>query len=320
MKLKTARIAVFLAATIFSANAISVGTTALAAESTIEPILVADTSVENNDEIVFERTKAWIEVGENAEINIISGPTNVVWDSSNTEVLTVREGVVTGIGEGTAIITATSLSGATASCTVTVVRPEDVDAYIHPIIFNDVSTDAYYYIPVMWAYENDVTAGTSANTFSPNKICTRCQMVQFLWNAYGNKNEVTNSTLMPFTDVKRNMWYSTAVMWACENGITAGTSKNTFSPNAKCTRAQAVTFIWNAMSKPDPKGDPRTFSDVDDSAWYATAVRWAADYEITAGTGAGKFSPNKTCSRAEIVSFLYRASIIDETHRPEGGY
>ena len=170
--------------------------------------------------------------------------------------------------------------------------------------FTDVKEGAYYYNAVLWAVQNNITAGTSATTFSPNDGCTRAQVVTFLWRAAGSPEPKTTSN--PFTDVPSDKWYSKAVLWAAEEGITAGTSATTFSPNQTCTRGQIVTFLWRAEGEPEPTSAENPFTDVPGDAYYYTAVLWAVENKITNGTGATTFSPDKTCTRGQIVTFLYR--------------
>ncbi len=172
-------------------------------------------------------------------------------------------------------------------------------------IFTDVKPGAFYIDAVNWAVRNDVTQGTSATTFSPNKTCTRGQVVTFLWRAYGS--EEPSSTDHPFTDVKPGAYYYTAMLWAVEQGITSGTSATTFSPNKDCTRAQVVTFLWRAAGQPEPESDNCPFTDIKKTASYYKAVLWAVENNITTGTSATSFSPGKTCTRGQVVTFLYRA-------------
>ena len=169
--------------------------------------------------------------------------------------------------------------------------------------FVDVPADAYYYDAVLWAAENGITGGTDAVHFSPNATCTRAQAVTFLWRAAGCP--APESSTMPFTDVAEGSYYHDAVLWAVENGITKGTSDTTFTPNAKCTRAQIVTFLWRSQKSP-ASGSVNPFTDVAADAYYAGAVLWAVENGITAGTTAATFSPNNDCTRAQIVTFLYR--------------
>ncbi|MBQ7778317.1 MAG: S-layer homology domain-containing protein [Oscillibacter sp.] len=169
--------------------------------------------------------------------------------------------------------------------------------------FVDVPADAYYYDAVLWAAENEITGGTSATTFSPDMTCTRAQAVTFLWRAAGSP--APESEIMPFADVSADAYYYDAVLWAVEQGITAGTSETTFSPDMKCTRAQIVTFLWRAQKTPSAE-TVNPFTDVANDAYYADAVIWAVEQGITAGTSADTFSPNANCTRAQIVTFLWR--------------
>lgn len=172
-------------------------------------------------------------------------------------------------------------------------------------VFTDMSTSAYYYDAVMWAVENGVTNGTSATTFSPDLACTRAQMVTFLWRAAGSPEPA--STTNPFTDVSSNAYYYDAVMWAVENDVTNGTSKTTFSPDITVTRGQTVTFLYRNAGSPTVSGS--SFSDVAADAFYADAVAWAVENDVTNGTSATAFSPNAACTRGQIVTFLYRGAL-----------
>ena len=170
--------------------------------------------------------------------------------------------------------------------------------------FTDVADKAYYRDAVAWAVENGITKGTTATTFSPNATCTRAQAVTFLWRAAGSpKPEIRT---MPFTDVPVGSYYYDAVLWAVENGITKGTSDTTFSPDATCSRAQIVAFLWRSEKSP-AAGTANPFADVKSTAYYADAVLWAVKEDITKGTTSTTFSPNADCTRAQIVTFLYRA-------------
>lgn len=169
--------------------------------------------------------------------------------------------------------------------------------------FNDVNPGDYFYDAVNWAVEKGITTGTSATTFSPNASCTRAQIVTFLWRASGSPEPKTASN--PFTDVTANAYYRKAVLWAVENGITTGTSATTFSPDAPCTRAQGVTFLWRANGSKAASA-AASFTDVASDAYYAPAVAWAAEQNVTGGVGNGLFSPDTTCTRAQNVSMLYR--------------
>ena len=170
--------------------------------------------------------------------------------------------------------------------------------------FVDVSASAYYYDAVLWAVGKGITGGTSATTFDPNGNCTRAQAVTFLWRAAGSP--AAKSAVMPFTDVKAGSYYYDAVLWAVENGITEGTSDTTFSPDATCSRAQIVTFLWRSQKSP-AAGTANPFTDVKASAYYADAVLWAVKEDVTKGTTNTTFSPDANCTRAQIVTFIWRA-------------
>ena len=170
--------------------------------------------------------------------------------------------------------------------------------------FTDVHAEDYYYDAVLWAAQEGVTGGTSATTFNPDGSCTRAQAVTFLWRAAGSPEP--KSAAMPFTDVPAGSYFEKAVLWAVENGITKGTSDTTFSPDASCTRAQIVTFLWRAGGSPAVSGNS-AFSDVAADAYYAAAVAWAEKNGVTGGIGGGLFGSDNTCTRAQIVTFIYRS-------------
>lgn len=168
--------------------------------------------------------------------------------------------------------------------------------------FSDVSTNAYYYEAVKWAQEKGITGGIGNGLFGPNQPCTRAQIVTFLWRAAGSPESKTMSS---FADVSMDAYYAKAVAWAVENGITTGTGDGKFSPDATCTRAQSVTFLFRAIGKlVDSKAE---FSDVLTDSYYANAVAWAVENGVTNGIGDGLFGPDNSCTRAQIVTFLFRA-------------
>ena len=173
------------------------------------------------------------------------------------------------------------------------------------LAFTDVKTTDYYYDAVVWAVDNTVTAGTSKITFSPDDTCTRAQVMVFLWRANGSPRTVIRNN--PFKDVAADSYYYDAVMWAVNKGITSGTSSDTFSPDATCTRAQVVTFLWRANNTPDIGADNLAFTDVPNDAYYHDPVCWAVNNVITAGTSKTTFSPDDTCTRAQVMVFLWRA-------------
>ena len=167
--------------------------------------------------------------------------------------------------------------------------------------FYDVPNDAYYYEAVKWAVENGITGGVGNSLFAPNQPCTRAQIVTFLWRAAGSPEPKNMSN---FSDVPADSYYAKAVAWAVENGITTGMGDGKFSPDATCTRAQSVTFLFRA-SKASANGAP-AFSDVAATAYYAEAVKWATNNGITNGIGDNLFGSDNDCTRAQIVTFLYR--------------
>ena len=168
--------------------------------------------------------------------------------------------------------------------------------------FSDVSTSAYYYEAVKWAQEKGITGGIGNGLFGPNQPCTRAQIVTFLWRAAGSPEPKAMSS---FADVSTDAYYAKAVAWAVENGITTGTGDGKFSPDATCTRAQSVTFLFRAIGKlVDSKAE---FSDVLTDSYYANAVAWAVENGVTNGIGDGLFGPDNSCTRAQIVTFLFRA-------------
>ena len=175
-------------------------------------------------------------------------------------------------------------------------KPEEKDPY------GDVSKDSYYYDAVKWAAETGVTTGVGDGLFAPEWVCTRGQIVTFLWRASGSP--APKATELPFTDVAADAYYAQAVLWAVEKGITNGTSETTFSPDQTCTRAHAVAFLYRMSGSPVAAGS--TFSDVAADAYYSTAVAWAVEKGITNGTSGTTFSPDDTCTRGQIVTFLYR--------------
>lgn len=168
--------------------------------------------------------------------------------------------------------------------------------------FQDVPIDAYYYEAVKWAQKKGITGGIGDGLFGPNQPCTRAQIVTFLWRAAGSPEPEGAAAGM--TDVAAGSYYEKAVAWAIENGITNGTADGLFAPDASCTRAQSMTFLFRA-SKASADGAP-AFSDVAADAYYAEAVKWATDNGITNGTTSSTFSPGSGCTRAQIVTFLWR--------------
>lgn len=186
-------------------------------------------------------------------------------------------------------------------------KPCDGGASCPSKAFTDVdrSADSWMHEPIDWAVTNEITNGTSASTFSPDAECTRAQAVTFLYRMAG-KPAVTAAE-NPFRDVKAEDYYYNAVLWAVKAGVTNGTSSDTFSPDKTCTRAEIAAFLFRYANAELPENVQSPFSDVPADAWYANVVLWAADQGIAKGVGGGKFAPDNPCTRAQIVTFLYRA-------------
>jgi len=169
--------------------------------------------------------------------------------------------------------------------------------------FYDVPNNAYFYEAVKWAVKNGITTGVGNNLFAPEQPCTRAQIVTFLWRAAGSPEPKGAASGM--SDVVSGSYYEKAVAWAIENGITTGTTTSTFSPDATCTRAQAVTFLARALKA--KAASAAEFSDVPTDSYFADAVAWAAANGVTEGIGGGLFGSDNDCTRGQIVTFLYRA-------------
>ena len=170
--------------------------------------------------------------------------------------------------------------------------------------FDDVPDGSYYSDAVKWAAENGITGGVGGGLFGPDRLCNRAQIVTFLWRAAGSPEPQNTGS---FTDVPADAYYAKAVAWAVEQSITSGTGDGRFSPDAVCTRAQAVTFLWRSLGRPVVNYAMR-FTDVPAETYYTEAVRWAVSTGVTNGTGTDVFSPESSCTRAQIVTFLYRAA------------
>ena len=168
-------------------------------------------------------------------------------------------------------------------------------------IFADVPADAYYAKAVEWAVKKGITNGKANGLFGSNDPCTRAQINPCLWRAAGSPEPKNASS---FSDVPASAYYARSVAWAVENGITTGTGNRRFSPDATCTRAQSVTFLYRALSA--RAEGTEEFRDVPKNAYYEDAVAWAAANGITTGIGGGLFGPDNDCTRAQIVTFLFR--------------
>ena len=173
-------------------------------------------------------------------------------------------------------------------------------------VFEDVNPNKYYFDAVYWALDKGVTKGTTATTFSPENPCTRGQFVTFLWRAMGSPELTIKNK---FTDVEKGKYYYKAGLWAAEKGITTGTSDTTFSPDDTCKREQCATFIYRAANKPKVSNtdyNNSKFTDVQKGKSYSDAVIWAYKNGITTGVSATKFGVGNTCTRGQLVTFLYR--------------
>ena len=232
------------------------------------------------------------------KLDVTGGKLTLTYNNGTTEVIDLAADMVSGfdntkVGKQTLTVT---YQGKTTTFEVEIIAVT--------VPFRDVDKDAYYAAAVDWAVSNEITNGTSASTFSPEEGCTRAQVVTFLWRAAGKPDPASSKS--PFSDVKEGAYYYNAVLWAVENGITNGTSDKTFSPDETCTRAQIVTFLWRYEEQPAPTGTSNPFADVKPSAYFGSAVLWAVEKGITNGTSAATFDPEDTCTRAQVVTFLYR--------------
>ena len=211
------------------------------------------------------------------------------------------------------VVTSQNESVETDSSSADTNTAEDSNTIIPTVIdpiFTDVQDSSkYYYVPVYWAVSHSITGGTSETTFTPSQGCTRAQIVTFLWAAAG-RPEVNTSN--PFTDISSSNYYYKAVLWAVNKGITTGTTSTTFSPKKVCTRAQAMTFIWKYLGSPSVNTSLK-FKDISSDKYYCNAVKWAVANGVTGGTTATTFSPNNTCTRAQIVTFLYNG-LLDKAN------
>lgn len=173
-------------------------------------------------------------------------------------------------------------------------------------VFTDMPKERNWaHDPIDWAYFNGITAGKTATTFGTKDTVTRGEVMTFLWTALDRPAH--NVTESPFTDVKSGKYYYNPVLWAVENGITSGRTSTTFAPKGKCTRAEIVTFLWCAAGKPAPETTENPFEDVKEGKYYYNAVLWAVENGITAGKSATTFGPRESCTRAQTVTFLYKA-------------
>lgn len=267
----------------------------------VSPIKSDSNSVEN---------EIWIQKGTTKMITVQNLPAGAElsgckYRSTDTKIAIVTsDGKVRGIAAGDAAVIVTDQNGAEYEVIIHVyndsgnpdVKPENP--------FADIFEKDYYYDSVLWAYNNNITAGIDAVHFNPGGFCTRSQAVTFLWRVAGMPK--SENIKKSFQDVPNGMYYTDAVTWAVNEGITAGYSEHVFAPEDTCTRAQIVTFLWRYMGCPDPQSMECSFKDVGKDAYYYKAVLWAVEQGITAGYSSEIFAPSDTCTRAQIVTFLYR--------------
>lgn len=173
--------------------------------------------------------------------------------------------------------------------------------------FSDVKPRHYFYDSVLWAFNNGITSGVAPDRFGPEQVCTRGQVMVFLWRSMGSPEPASPAN--PFSDVKGTDYYADAVLWAYHAGVTAGVDAGHFAPDQPCTRGQVVTFLYSAKGKPAVDGTVE-FSDVSHRDYYHAGVLWASANHITAGVGGGRFAPGQQCTRSQIVTFLYQARTV----------
>lgn len=171
--------------------------------------------------------------------------------------------------------------------------------------FTDTDPSRFYFEPVLWAVKNGITKGTSATTFSPDASCTRGHVVTFLWRAAGAPEPATGEH--PFVDANPSAYYYKAMLWAVEKGITNGTDPTHFSPGQACNRATVVTFLHRAKGSPEPASTSHSFTDVSMGRFYYKAMLWAVEHGVTQGMSPTTFEPDTVCTRAQVVTFLFRA-------------
>lgn len=233
-------------------------------------------------------------------------PAHVLEQTVQTTYILTKPSTYKEAGEGCYI--AEFESGVFATQKRTVVIPAvgcDGGSTCPSLHFTDrPAANNWAHIPIDWAVVNGIARGTSKTTFSPKATCTRAQFLTFLWRVAGAPEPETENC--PFTDVRQTAYYYQAVLWAVENNITKGTSKDKFSPNRDCTREQVVTFLWRYAGCPASEGEAFPFTDVKESRFSYPAILWAVGENIATGTSATTFSPGKNCTRAECVTFLYR--------------
>lgn len=263
------------------------------------------------DKVVLNTSSKSMNVGETVKLIAKAIPEGamlkgMVWSSSNPSVAKVdKNGTVTALKAGTATITVSNVADLKAVCTITVKKAEDPEVKNNPFV--DVKEGSYYYDAVLWAVDKKITSGTTKTTFSPKDDCTRAQVVMFLWRAAGCPTPTIAKN--PFTDVSESSRFYEAILWAYENEITKGYSDGTFRPNDTVRRGEYVTLQYRAAGEPEITISENPFVDVTEEKYphYINAIMWALKNGITEGKDATHFLPNENCSRANVVTFLYRA-------------
>ena len=182
-------------------------------------------------------------------------------------------------------------------------------------VFTDMPAEGNWaHKPIDWAYFSGVTSGKTATSFEPKTKITRAEAMTFLWTAAGKPTSTLSES--PFTDVTAGKYYYKPVLWAVEHHITTGKTATTFAPKAQCSRAEIMTFLWNALGKPEPTLTESPFTDVTAGKYYYKAVLWAVENNVTGGTTQTTFSPKAICTRAQVVTFLYK--LRDQLHSVPG--
>ena len=229
--------------------------------------------------------------------NLIAGDAVESWESKDTSIAIVdASGNITALSAGRTKVTVTLLSGLKGIVTVAVTRKDAVQ-------FNDVTDSSlFYYEPVCWAVDSNITTGYDDNTFRPNNNCNRAAVVTFLWKMTRKPDKGITKA---FSDMTGNSDFDHDISWAAEQGITTGYADGTFRPWATCHRAAIVTFLWRYAGKPEPS-KTASFTDLTKNSDFDKAISWAAEKGITTGYNDNTFRPWNQCLRLAIVSFLYR--------------
>ena len=259
------------------------------------------------DSVSVSQSALKLSVGESVKVTATVLPANatnksVNWTSSNPDVAAVKASgstcTITAVGLGEAEVYAVTVDGGFSA----VVRVNVSDTF--PLV--DVKKGSYYYDAVYWAYTSDpqITTGMGPNHFYPNLGCTRGQLIAMIWRSAGCP--APTASKMPFHDVPKDAYYYDAILWAYGEGIANGTGDDTFSPNLTSTRSDIITFLWRMKGSPAPKLTGNPFKDVPSGAYYESAVLWAVENGITTGVSPTTFCPDRTCTRAHVVTFLYR--------------